>query len=103
MLVDVDLEICFSQCVVVSGCPYKYELKRNGLGYMNGREEFKDRHNAKLIYLLDVLGEPLPELEDLAKLPPVILSYLDGATPNELRALLIEVVGRWDAFKSQND
>ena len=53
----------------------------------------------KLIFLLDTLGEPLPEIEDLAKLPAHLLRDLDELGPDGMRALLIEVVGRWDMLK----
>ena len=74
-----------------------------GFGNSNQKNEFKEGHNAKLIFLLDVLGEPLPEIEDLAKLPRTVLDYLDKASADELRALLIEVVGRWDAITHESN
>ena len=63
--------------------------------------EFTEGQRSKLLYLLDVLGEPLPELEDLMKLPEDILRALDEADENMLRALLIEIVGRWLEMKEE--
>ncbi|QDU34055.1 hypothetical protein KS4_21170 [Poriferisphaera corsica] len=57
--------------------------------------------HAKLLYLLDLLGEPLPELDDIVNLPTQLISLLDNADENMIRAILIEVVGRWDLLQNK--
>ena len=53
----------------------------------------------KLLFLLDMIGEPLPEIDNLPELPLHTANYIDHADESEIKHILIQAVGRWDTLK----
>ena len=53
----------------------------------------------KLLFLLDMIGDELPPLEELPKLPPLFKDYINFADVDQIKHILIQAVGRWDTLK----
>ena len=52
----------------------------------------------KLMFLLDMIGDHLPPLDELPKLPPIVEDYIDHADIAKTKHILIQAVGRWDTL-----
>ena len=52
----------------------------------------------KLYYLLQLLDGELPELDQLPCLPSLISDYIDHASIETLKHIIIQSVGRWDCI-----
>ena len=50
----------------------------------------------KMLFLLDLIGGNLPDLDELPKLPEYIDMFLNEASEDEVKHLIIRVVGQWD-------
>ena len=50
----------------------------------------------KLMFLLDMIGEQLPEIDELPKMPPLVEGYINFADAETIKHVLIQAVGRWD-------
>ena len=53
----------------------------------------------KLLFLLDMIGDELPALDTLPELPLHTADYIDHAGEAEIKHILIQAIGRWDAVK----
>ena len=54
----------------------------------------------KLLFLLDMIGDDLPDLDNLPELPLHTANYIDHAGKAEVKHILMQAVGRWDVLDS---
>ena len=50
----------------------------------------------KLLFLLNMIGDDLPLLEQLPELPSDVAHFVDHANAEQIKHLLIQTIGRWD-------
>ena len=50
----------------------------------------------KLLFLLDMIGDDLPEIDELPKLPPLVEDCIHFADADTIKHIMIQAVGRWD-------
>ncbi|QDU35455.1 hypothetical protein KS4_35380 [Poriferisphaera corsica] len=53
----------------------------------------------KLLFLLDMIGDDLPDLDNLPELPTHTANFIDRAGEAEIKHILFQAVGRWDTLK----
>ncbi|QQE12728.1 hypothetical protein JD969_04495 [Planctomycetota bacterium] len=48
-----------------------------------------------------MIGDELPEIDKLPKLPPLVEDYIHFADADILKHVLIQAVGRWDEINEE--
>ena len=46
-----------------------------------------------------MIGDDLPDLDTLPQLPSHTANYIDRADEQEIKHILLQTIGRWDALK----